>query len=123
MRKCKNCGRIIDNYEWQYPMELCLECYYNDKDARDASIWPQESINMNPEMDNPGAGESSGGGSAQQGQGNKPAISKDEKIIFEMNAICEESLPPETFEKWQEIKAMLYEIRRDIKKVHINERI
>ncbi len=40
---------------------------------------------------------------------------KEKEIIKEMQRMCEESLNPDAFEKWQEVKNCLETTRKDLK--------
>jgi hypothetical protein len=42
---------------------------------------------------------------------------KEEYLVGELNKMCEESLPPELFEKWVEVHGMLHSTRRGLKSI------
>jgi hypothetical protein len=48
-------------------------------------------------------------------EGQKQIAYSERRMVEEVNKLCEESLPPELFEKWVEVQGMLHSTRRAFK--------
>lgn len=46
----------------------------------------------------------------------------EEQIVSKINEMCIESLSPDVFEKWEEVKSQLESIRKDLKQNPVKEK-